>query len=708
MSKFTSIDLFAGIGGIRLGFEKAFGDDIQTVYASEWDEHAVKTYKHNFDKDKFDIAGDITKIDENDVPPFNICLAGFPCQAFSLAGQRKGFNDDYKGMSRGTLFFDVARICERHKPDVIFCENVKGLEMHDRGNTYSIIKKTLEEIGYTVFQDVLNSKDFGVPQNRERIYIVAFRNDIAPDDFIFPQPTDSSKRIKDILEKDPVSVRYYLSTTYVDTLRKHKERHAAKGNGFGYEIRSDDGIAGAIVCGGMGRERNLLIDNRLTNFTPVTHIRGEVNREGIRKMTPREWARLQGYPETYQFPVADVHAYKQLGNSVTVNVIEAIAKEIKAVLEKQDTKVKSRKKGVDSMKLSGNKGEWSEIYTLLKLLADGRLYAADENLNKNDDIYYEIIKIFRKENVGDLIFAYDETGTNVRIIEENDNRVFVLVPRVEFADTTGGLLKHIINAKTATFPHIETATFLNKIQCSKLKAPAPDKSDISMQVRDVKAGFDPILGFSIKSRLGRPSTLLNPGKTTNFTYKIIGNIDDNVIQNFNAESEFRNKFEILFAAGCDIEFVSMDNETFSNNLALIDSDLPNIVALLLKECYVYGQKNILAALNAIKVKNPLGYNLTAHPFYEYKFKKLLAESALGMVPSKPWTGKADATGGYIVVREDGEVLCYHLYNRNEFENYLLNNTKFDTPSTSRYEFGQLYEENGEYLVKLNLQIRFIK
>ena len=340
MAKFTSIDLFAGIGGIRLGFENAFGNDIQTVYASEWDEYAVKTYRHNFNKDKFDVAGDITKIKEQDVPKFNICLAGFPCQAFSLAGQRKGFSDDYKGMARGTLFLEVARICEHHKPDVIFCENVKGLEIHDRGNTYSIIKKTLEKIGYKVFEKVLNSKDFGVPQNRERIYIVAFRNDIAPENFIFPEPTDSSKRIKDIIEKTPVSVKYYLSTTYVDTLRKHKERHAAKGNGFGYEIRSNDGIAGAIVCGGMGRERNLLIDKRLTDFTPVTHIKGEVNREGIRKMTPREWARLQGYPESFSFPVADVHSYKQLGNSVTVNVIEAIAKKIKEVLVANENKVK--------------------------------------------------------------------------------------------------------------------------------------------------------------------------------------------------------------------------------------------------------------------------------------------------------------------------------------------------------------------------------
>lgn len=175
----------------------------------------------------------------------------------------------------------------------------------------------------------MNSRNFGVPQNRERIYIVAFRNDIAPDKFIFPGTTDSTKRIRDIVEENPVPAKYYLSDVYMSTLRKHKARHEALGNGFGYEIRGWDDVAGAIVCGGMGRERNLIIDKRQTNLSPTTHIKGAINQEGIRKMTPREWARLQGFPDNYVLPLADIHSYRQLGNSVTVNVIEAIATEIK-------------------------------------------------------------------------------------------------------------------------------------------------------------------------------------------------------------------------------------------------------------------------------------------------------------------------------------------------------------------------------------------
>ena len=331
MNKLKSIDLFAGVGGIRLGFDKAFGDDIETVFVSEWDAHAQATYKANFEDD-FGIAGDITKIEEKDIPAFDICLAGFPCQAFSLAGQRMGFEDNYKGLCRGTLFMDVARICEYHKPKVIFCENVKGLVIHDRGRTFKVICKTFEDLGYTVFHKVLNSKNFGVPQNRERIYIVAFRNDIAPDNFVFPEKTDDTKTLMNIIEEKPVPAKYYLSDVYLQTLRDHKARHASKGNGFGYEIRDWSDIAGAIVCGGMGRERNLVIDKRQKNLTPTTHIKGKINREGVRKMTPREWARLQGFPDDFVLPLADTHHYKQFGNSVTVNVIEAIATKIKEVL----------------------------------------------------------------------------------------------------------------------------------------------------------------------------------------------------------------------------------------------------------------------------------------------------------------------------------------------------------------------------------------
>ena len=253
-----------------------------------------------------------------------------------MAGKHGGFEDDYKGRCRGTLFQDVVRICDYHKPKVIFCENVKGLTIHDRGRTFKVIKGAFEEIGYTVFHQILNSKDFGVPQNRERIYLVCFRNDIAPKEFHFPEGDKKDVSIRDILDDAPIPSKYYLSDVYVNTLRAHKARHEAAGHGFGYVIRELDGIAGTIVCGGMGREGNLLIDHREHSMIPTTHIKGHINTEDIRKMTPREWARLQGFPDDFKWDLADTHMYKQFGNSVTVNVIEAIAQKIKEVLNESE------------------------------------------------------------------------------------------------------------------------------------------------------------------------------------------------------------------------------------------------------------------------------------------------------------------------------------------------------------------------------------
>lgn len=333
---YKSIDLFAGIGGIRLGFEQAFANNLSTVFVSEMDKFAQKTYQNYF-HDSIPIQGDITQIKEEEIPSFDICLAGFPCQAFSMAGTggkgRKGFLDDVEGRNRGVLFLDVARICKFHKPKVIFCENVKGLVHHDKGNTFRVIKKTFEDLGYTLFYQVLNSKDFGIPQNRERIYIVAFRNDLHVEHFEFPKGKEEGKCIMDILEDAPIPSKYYISDTYWNTLQEHKKRHQMKGNGFGYEIRDLHGIAGTIVCGGMGKERNLIIDSREHSMIPMTHIKGEINKENIRKLTPREWARLQGFPDDYPLVLADTHLYKQLGNSVSVPVIRAIAENIKQTLE---------------------------------------------------------------------------------------------------------------------------------------------------------------------------------------------------------------------------------------------------------------------------------------------------------------------------------------------------------------------------------------
>ena len=320
-SKFSFIDLFAGIGGFRLAMQNLGG---KCVYTSEWDREAQHTYSVNFGETPF---GDITKEETKSYIPdeFDILCAGFPCQAFSIAGKRGGFED-----TRGTLFFDVAEIIKRKQPKAIFLENVKGLRNHNGGKTLATILNVLRnDLAYFVPEpQIINAKDFGVPQNRERIFIVGFHKSTGITAFEYPKPIDKKVTFSDVKEKNVVPTKYYLSTQYVQTLRNHKARHKSKGNGFGFEIISDDGISNAIVVGGMGKERNLVIDHRITDFTPTTNIKGEVNREGIRKMTPREWARLQGFPDSFIIPVADASAYKQFGNSVAVPAIQATAKEI--------------------------------------------------------------------------------------------------------------------------------------------------------------------------------------------------------------------------------------------------------------------------------------------------------------------------------------------------------------------------------------------
>jgi len=318
---FKFIDLFAGIGGFRLAMQNLGG---KCIFTSEWDESAQKTYRANFGEVPF---GDITKESTKQFIPdgFDVLCAGFPCQAFSIAGKRGGFED-----TRGTLFFDVAEIIKRKQPKAIFLENVKGLRNHDQGKTLRTILNVLrDDLGYFVPEpQIMNARDFGVPQNRERIFIVGFRKDLNIDSFDYPKPTGKKVTFSDIKEKKVPTTKYYLSTQYLQTLRNHKARHASKGNGFGFEIIPDSGTANAVVCGGMGRERNLVLDHRIIDFTPETKIKGEVNREGIRKMTPREWARLQGFPDNYVIPVADASAYKQFGNSVAVPAIQATASEI--------------------------------------------------------------------------------------------------------------------------------------------------------------------------------------------------------------------------------------------------------------------------------------------------------------------------------------------------------------------------------------------
>lgn len=301
--RYRAIDLFAGIGGIRLGFEKAFENKIEFVFASEIDKYARITYESNFGDCPH---GDITKIDSQDIPAFDFLLAGFPCQPFSHAGLKKGFDD-----TRGTLFFDIAKIIEFHRPEVVFLENVKGFKNHDKGNTFAVVQRTLNDLGYKVFAEILNAKNFGVPQNRERIYIIAFQNQDV--NFEFPIGDNQAIKLGNILESK-VDRKYTISDKLWEGHQRRKIEHQAKGNGFGYSLFNAESAYTSTISA--------------RYYKDGSEILIEQENKNPRKLTPREAARLQGFPDKFNIIVSDVQAYKQFGNSVAVPVIEQLAKNI--------------------------------------------------------------------------------------------------------------------------------------------------------------------------------------------------------------------------------------------------------------------------------------------------------------------------------------------------------------------------------------------
>lgn len=358
--------------------------------------------------------------------------------------------------------------------------------------------------------------------------------------------------------------------------------------------------------------------------------------------------------------------------------------------------------------ITGNKGEWSEVYVLLKLLGDKQVFAGDGDLNKIVGLLFPIIQILKKESNGTYNFEY---AKNIVVVSQSE--VKYRIPIVQFQEQSKILLDAIKEAQGSSFNVPIVEEFLRSFGSHSLKANSSTKSDIQLVVHDLRTGTTPLLGFSIKSQLGGASTLLNAGKTTNFVYRITDiNLDSNALQSVNSiegRSKIKDRLKKVFELGGRLQFDRVFDTTFNNNLLLIDSLLPQILSTLVLYHYTSEHSSFVKLVTEMEKENPLHFDFRqGHPYYKYKIKRFLSEVALGMVPSKVWDGNLDATGGYLIVKDDGEVLCYHIYNKNDFENYLLNNTKMETASSTRHDFGTLYYENGKLFVNLNLQIRFIK
>lgn len=358
------------------------------------------------------------------------------------------------------------------------------------------------------------------------------------------------------------------------------------------------------------------------------------------------------------------------------------------------------------MPLTANKGEWSELYVLFKLLGDKILYSGDVNHNRIDNLFYPISQILRSEK--QKIKIYNIKEENIEISEQEGD-ICISIPRSLFITQANNLLSSIKTGNGA-FPIPQIEAFMNEIDCQSIKAKSSDKSDIKIRIHDLRTGMNPLLGFSIKSQQGSSSTLLNPSGATNFIYTIknssLGSSDIDRINNIEGKSKIRRKVNEITSSGGSIDFLKPESSTMFNNLIMIDSGLPQICSSMLLYYYKEGICNIKDLIQKLNIDNPLKYDLTSgHPIYEYKIKRLLVDIALGMTPAKVWMGKYDATGGYLVVKEDGEILCYHIYDKNQFENYLVENTKLDTPSSTRYGFGEIIKGNPP-MIKLNMQIRF--
>lgn len=309
--KFTFIDLFAGIGGFRMAFQELGG---KCVFSSEWNYFAQKTYESNFGEVPF---GDITSVNEKEIPNHDVLIAGFPCQPFSIAGVSKknalGRSHGFEDETQGTLFFDIARILNEKRPKAFLLENVKNLISHDKGNTFKVIAKTLNELNYNIHYRVLDGKHF-VPQHRERIVIVGFDKNYfkSKETFSFPEMPEANHKIKDILEKRP-DQKYTLTDKLWEYLIRYSEKHKAKGNGFGYGLADLNGISRTMSARYYKDGAEILIPQKGKN---------------PRRLTPRECARLQGYPDKFIIPVSDNQAYRQFGNSVVVPLMKSVGRNI--------------------------------------------------------------------------------------------------------------------------------------------------------------------------------------------------------------------------------------------------------------------------------------------------------------------------------------------------------------------------------------------
>lgn len=646
MEKIKFIDLFAGIGGFHLALHQL---GAECVFASEIDEFARKTYQANFQKispklfESGDFNADIRVVNPHNIPDFDILCAGFPCQPFSQAGYKRGFEDNHNS-ERGNLFFNIAEIIETKRPRAFFLENVRGLVSHDNGKTFKTIYEILEnELGYSFYYKIVQASDYGLPQLRPRAFMVGFRDENLMKGFTFPPQ---------------IPLKYTMSDI------------------FGGECSRKIGFT--MRVGGRGSDIN---DRRNWDNYLVD------GKE--RRLTSVEGKKLQGFPDDFIFPVSETQAMKQLGNSVAVDAVKAVAQQMIYYLKTLNH---------NEMKETKNKGEWTELLVFLKLLIEKKLILADENLETNKTSF-NIHKITNENlNVEYLISEKSNIIVKNKETRKEKNIEISNILNPELIEK----LTLFIKENSGTFEIPEYEIVKNELGINIVKGGnSNQKADILLDIQNDFLEKENE-GFGIKSYLGNKPTLLNASGNTNFIFKIKG-LDKKYIDEINAintREKLKDRLSKIEELGGVLYYEKAEKDNMNFNLKMVDSQMPELIGKILLIFY----KDRVSSVT--KICELLAENKDERLLLENKMKNLLIAILLGFFAGKKWDGEYKAKGT-IVMKNNGDCVGFHIVEIENLRNYLLKNIKLDTPSTTRHRFGQVYmEKNGELYFKLNLQLRF--
>ncbi len=656
--KFTFIDLFSGIGGFHLAMHDLGG---KCVFSSEIDKEARKTYEHNFkaispklfEEDLYN--DDIRSISPQMIPDFDVLCAGFPCQPFSQAGYKRGFNDT-SNSERGNLFFNIVDILEAKQPKAFFLENVRGIINHDDGKTFKTIRMILEdELGYSFYFKVVKASDYGLPQLRPRTFMIGFRDDSFMGNFEFP-------------EKKP------LKFTMSDIWDGECSRE------IGFTLR----------VGGRGSK---ITDRRNWDSYLVD---GEVKR-----LMPEQGLKMQGFPNTFEFPVSKMNAMKQLGNSVAVDAIYECGKFLVEYMRQLSPKEKS-------MNNKSNKGEWTELYSFIQLLHEKHLNLADKDLNPVLENCLSVTKVKTNNSQNEYILT-ESDKVIVRDLENTTENIISVTDLLN-EETIQILASRIKEGKGPSFEITEFDVIKSSLGIHATKGgTSKQKADIILDIKNKNIEKENE-GFGIKSYLGGKPTLLNAsGSNTNFIFKIEGikEFDFEKINQIDTGQKIKKRIAEISKAGGNFVFDRVEAQTMEHNLKMVDSSMCHILSEMLLKFYVDRISSVKESVAQIDSEGSLnkGINYGKKEHLEVIIKRLLVGILLGFFTGEKWDGHY-SSNGTIIVKDDGSQVGFHIIDKKNMENYLFERIKFDTPSTSRHRFASIIKENGGYYFKLNLQLRF--